>query len=363
MKVSLNIKIIDGPYGGGMQFGRYLRDFLIEKNITVTNDLKDGDIDTIILINPFTFKSEISSYSFWDAYIYKLTHPDAIIIERINDCDERKKTNYLNKLFIQASKYSDFVVYIASWLKPLMERAGIEKNKPNSVILNGADEKIFNTAGKINWDGQEKMKIVTHHWGGNQIKGHAMYKRLDDLLDNDEFKSKFEFTFVGNYPPDIKYKNTRLISPLFGNDLAKELKKHHLYITASLNEPAGMHHIEGVMCGLPLLYVNSGALLEYCAGYGIEFSKENFEKKLMEMRDSYQKWKEEIKSYGNTAQKMSGEYFKLILQLYGNKEKFRLKKNRANILFERIYLKIYSIFQFAYWKLNFIIKKRLRMPI
>jgi len=31
-----------------------------------------------------------------------------------------------------------------------------------------------------------------------------------------------------------------------------------------MNEPEEMRHIEGAMCGLPLLLRNSGALLKYC---------------------------------------------------------------------------------------------------
>ncbi|MFH0969760.1 MAG: hypothetical protein V1804_04585 [Patescibacteria group bacterium] len=350
MKVSLNIKIINGPYGGGMQFAKYLNDFLAKKGVFMIDNLQDEDIDIIILINPFTFKSEISAYSFWNAFIYKLKHPQTIIIERINECDERKKTNYMNKLFVQVNKYSDYVVYIASWLKPLMERAGMEKNKPASIILNGADERIFNMSGKEKWNGVEKLKIVTHHWGGNQIKGHDIYKRLDDLLEKEGFKDKFEFTFIGNYPHDIEYKNTRLLTPLSGKELAQEIKKHHIYITASRNEPAGMHHIEGAMCGLPLLYINSGALPEYCAGYGIEFNEKNFEEKLIEMRNNYEKWFQIIKNYDKTAQKMSEEYFKLISELYSKKEKYSLKENDLFVFFKYIFIKIYSIFHYIYWR-------------
>ena len=32
-----------------------------------------------------------------------------------------------------------------------------------------------------------------------------------------------------------------------------------------------MHHIEGALSGLPLIFRKSGALPEYCSDYGIEF--------------------------------------------------------------------------------------------
>ena len=78
------------------------------------------------------------------------------------------------------------------------------------------------------------------------------------------------------------------LPPLSGlNLLATEIKKSHIYLTASINEPSGNHHIEGAQCGLPLLYIESGGIPEYCNGYGIEFNNENFIEKLSNMIDNY----------------------------------------------------------------------------
>ena len=38
--------------------------------------------------------------------------------------------------------------------------------------------------------------------------------------------------------------------------------------------------MEGALCGLPILYVNSGALPEYCNNYGLEFTKNNLIEKI-----------------------------------------------------------------------------------
>ena len=39
--------------------------------------------------------------------------------------------------------------------------------------------------------------------------------------------------------------------------------------------PSGNHHIEGALCGLPLMYLNSGGTPEYCKDFGLEYSIEN----------------------------------------------------------------------------------------
>lgn len=317
MKISINSKFLNGPYGGGMQFANFMREYLPAQGQTVVNDLNDGDIDIILHVNPFPERTpDASEYSYLDAYEYKRTHPETIIIERVNECDERKGTNYMNRMLADAAKHSDFVVFIASWLRPLILKAGLPEEKPWRVILNGADEKIFNTTGKEFWNGRDKLKIVTHHWSDNPRKGHAIYQQINELLDQEEFGNNFEFTYIGRVPKELNYKSTCLVPPLSGPELATELKKHHLYITASENEPGGMHHIEGGLCGLPFLYINSGALPEYCANFGLEFDALNLERKLMEMKERYNEFAEKIKRYDNTALKMGQEYLKLFEELH-----------------------------------------------
>jgi hypothetical protein len=325
MKVCFNTKFIEGPFGGGMKFALNLKKFLESKGVAMTNHLQDKDIDVILHINPLNTSANV--FSCYDAWLYKIKHPKIIIVHRVNECDERKNTNTVNNQLNMVNKYSDYTVYIASWLEPLMKKAGFDQRKPWKVIHNGADEKIFNRQGKVfDFAQNRKLKIVTHHWGANWMKGHDVYKKIDDLLDNEKFKDKFEFTFIGNYPKDIKYRNTKLIAPLADNELAAELKRHDVYITASRNEPAGMHHIEGALCGLPLLYIDSGALPEYCGQFGLEFNVDNIEEKLTEMYNRYEFYLEKLKKYEFTAEKMNENYYDLFKELYKNRENFRYNK-------------------------------------
>ena len=343
MKISINSSFITGPFGGGMVIAALLKRYFVKKGVEVVNHLNDEDIDVILHLNPFTFlRSESASYSFFSAYLYKIKHPETVIIHQINECDERKNTNYMNKLLIKTSKYSDYTVFIASWLKPLLEKQGFPEDQPSSIILNGTDEIIFNTIGKKYWDGQEKMKIVTHHWGGSYLKGHDIYQKIDKLLGNKEFANKYQFTFIGNYPKDLEYKNTNLIKPISGEELANELKKHHIYITASRNEPAGLHHIEGILCGMPVLYVNSGALPEYCEGFGIEFNESNFEEKLEQIYKQYNFFVEKLKQYKNTGEKMSSEYYDLIVDLYEKRIDFSFKLGFFNKILRFVGVAIYG---------------------
>ena len=67
------------------------------------------------------------------------------------------------------------------------------------------------------------------------------------MLTKPRWFKKIEFTYIGNLPNGFKFKKTKHLEPINGKKLGKELAKHHIYISASLNEPAGMHHIEGIL--------------------------------------------------------------------------------------------------------------------
>ena len=96
------------------------------------------------------------------------------------------------------------------------------------------------------------------------MKGFDVYERIDRLLVQ-ELERKDQFTYIGNLPKGFKFKNAKVIKPINGKILGNELSKHHVYITASNYEPAGMHHIEGALSGLPIIYKNR----EHCQNTAI----------------------------------------------------------------------------------------------
>lgn len=347
MKVCINIKQDPGPAGGGVIFARDLEDFLVQKQVDVVHSLHDDDIDIILQINPFPFLMKTAVFSYIDAYIYKLNHPRTVIIQGIHECDERKGTSYMNDLLVRACSYADDIVYVASWLKPLLENQGLNPNTPYCVILHGSSRKYFNAYGRTKWDRKRPLKIVTHHWGAHMLKGHDVYQRLDQLLGTPTFRERFMFTFIGHYPAHLTYTHTRILPPLPRPELAHELKQHDVYITASRNEPAGLHHIEGALCGLPLLYLNSGALKEYCQGFGLEFTTETFEEKLLELYYHYEEYAEKMQSYHRFSETMGQEYLSLFETLL--KERTQETRQRVPHFFIA-WLHIQNTAEYVYWK-------------
>ena len=82
----------------------------------------------------------------------------------------------------------------------------------------------------------------------------------------------------------------------------------HLYITGSINEPSGNHHIEAAQCGLPILYINSGGVKEYCKGYGLEYSVSNLEETLSIFMKDHAFYYENMKDYPFSSEKMCKDF-------------------------------------------------------
>ncbi len=267
MNIAINCRALAGPWGGGNRFVASMVEALAAGGHQATHALA-ADTDAVIIVDPrarnplvtFTAGAVLRHLAWRD--------PRMIVVHRINECDERKGTTGMNFRLRVANYAADHTVFIASWLRDL---AVWRRDGPDSVIHNGADARVFNSKGFTPWPGHGPMRFVTHHWGAHELKGFDVYRRLDRLLDDPQWRARLSFTYVGNLPATAGLRNVRLVAPLDGDALAAELRGHHAYLTASINEPGGAHHVEGAMCGLPLLYRRSGALPEYCGPYGIGF--------------------------------------------------------------------------------------------
>ena len=326
MKVSIGINPQSGPWGGGNQALNALAEYLREKGVRVSFDLTDPDLDIILLAEPRT-SLRISAYCDRDILEYlRRVNKKTLVVHRINECDERKGTTGVNKKLKHANLCADHTVFVSSWLRDLHCNQGFY-SPSSSVILNGSDPTLFHPGGYQPWDGKETMRLVTHHWGAHWMKGFDVYERLDRLLKNPQFQNKISFTYIGNIPEGFSFQNAAYIKPKHGVQLASLLRQHHVYLTASRNEPGANHQNEGAQCGLPLLYRESGCLPEYCNGFGISFKEENFEAKLGEMISQYTSLTGLMKSYPHTAGRMCEQYYTLFVELLEKREEI-LKKRR-----------------------------------
>jgi hypothetical protein len=340
MKISIGSKIVEGPWGGGNLFVKNITRFLESNGHEVIFDLSDADIDLILLTDPRSRKESSSTFNHIDIQKYKkYVNKNVAVVQRINECDERKNTSGTNEIYLTASNTADHVIFVSTWLKNLYVNLGLENNK-SSVILAGSNKEIFNPSNSAVLTNQ-KVKIVTHHWSSHVNKGFKIYDQLDKMLLNEAWRERIEFTYIGNPSSDYKLSNSKFIPPLAGKELADELKRHHLYITASLNEPSGNHHIEAAQCGLPILFLDSGGIPEYCEGFGVSFTLD-FEEKLDYIIKNYTKFKKNMKNYPFHSEKMCKEFlekFNEVVNSKGNHTRNKLNLSSYMFLLKNKFLK------------------------
>lgn len=303
MIIAIGMNIQPGPFGGGNQFGQTLKNFLEKQGHEVVFDLQRPNID-IILVTSVKPWGRGTAFDIVGALQYASTHPQTKVVLRINECDQRKgyKMPLLNNLLRASMKQVDYTVFVSQWLGQTLKP---DSSLRSSVIHSGADPVIFNSQGRVMWDGHGPLKIVTHHWSRNWYKGWDVYKKLEEFVKSPAGK-QYQFSFIG--PPH----------PLVGLELARTLKEHHVYISASQNEPAGMHYIEALQCGLPVLYRHSGSLPEYCAPYGLGFNGPNDVIAALErIRQEYQIHHQTTQQLRYTADDMNRAYLDLFKNLPG----------------------------------------------
>ena len=320
MKVAISSRPYDGPWGGGNRFVIALSEALRQAGHAVAHDLDASDIDVILLFDP---RRRSPNVCFGPGAILRylaLTNPRAIVVHRINECDERKGERFINHKLVRANYAADATVFVGKWLTRLpVWREHLRA--PWFVIHNGADTRVFNRARFTPWSGSGPLRLVTHHWGSHPMKGFDVYQVLDRMLAEPGWRERIAFTYIGNVPKGFGFAHARYVPPLDGPALAAELSSHHAYLTASINEPGGNHQNEGALCGLPLLYRDSGCLPEYCIGFGLPFSgPEDFPAALERLIGNYAGLAGRMSSYPHTAERMTREWIALLEALIGERD-------------------------------------------
>ena len=151
MKISIGTNIKNGPWGGGNLFAINLRDYLLKQNHEVVMNLLHDDIDVILLTEPRK-TSESSAFTHLDVIKYKkFVNPQVVVIHRINECDERKNTDFVNQYLVNANKVADYTIFVSTWLRNLFLEQGISE-EDSKVILAGANNEIFNSEGYKPWN-------------------------------------------------------------------------------------------------------------------------------------------------------------------------------------------------------------------
>jgi glycosyltransferase involved in cell wall biosynthesis len=245
VKILLNRRPIEGPWGGGNLLVGAICKYFKEAGHIVVHEFESG-IDAIFMQDPRPGNTGISVNQIVE---WKSKNPNVKIVHRVNECDARKATKGVDKFLSECSRYTDATVFVSNWMRDY-HLSKMWNCNDVGVIYNGVDLDHFRKGDKLD---NGKINIVTHHWSSNRMKGFDTYEAIDRFVKDN---SDFTFTYIGRELGT--FKNTKIVKPLFGEELGKELSKYDLYISGSLWDPGPNHILESIACQIPTYVTSKG---------------------------------------------------------------------------------------------------------
>ncbi len=271
MHVYLNFTARQGPYGGANAFLRTLVGELAKRGVATTSD-PDAQFD-VALLNALTDGLDVDA-------VQRLAERGRPLVHR--------KTGYLGRgpagqrqvvggvvlgdaQQVELGPYLAHTVFQSHYSRDVFFDAGFSGEY--TVIANGVDETVFNPGGHRAWRQGEPLRVVVSTWSADENKGHPEYRRIDEQLAG---RRDLTVTLVGRVPEGRRLRHIRVLPPQPPPKLAETLRGHHVLLQLAKWETCSNALIEGLNCGLPAVYLDSGANAEVAGPYGVPYDGDLF---------------------------------------------------------------------------------------
>lgn len=319
MKVLINRRPRYEAWGGGAWFVNAAYEYLPKLGFTIIDSLSEQP-DIILMVDPYSeFPGQGIGIN--EIAAYKLARKnECIVVHRINECDARKATNHVDSALLACQKYVDERVFVSNWLSEHLRQSwtilspsgeygsesicgGISNNP---VIINGVDPKIYSPHHRDEWG--PEVRIVTHHWSDNPMKGADVHEWIDSYLIPKYGNERFSYTFIGRQKSTLK--NSKILKPMFGPRLGLALCTNDVYVSGSRSDPGPNHVLEALSCGLSVFVHQDGGGAAEFAGSDCSYKtfedletllcvlpKENIQKNAHSIK--LQSWEECIQKYSD----------------------------------------------------------------
>lgn len=250
------------PYGGGNQFMLALKKGLRQLGVTVVSNQLDDSID-VHICNAVWFDQRLLEKLSSGSHIRIIHRLDGLVHIARDQADK----SIDDQAYVFNRRYATATVMQSEWCLQQATELGYKPVR-QVIIRNACDPTIFYSKGQETV-GKRRLRIIASSWSDNPMKGTSLYKQMEKKLD----WAKFDFTFVGRTRET--FDRIKVVSPLSSTKLAKALRQHDIYITASKNEACSNALIEALSCGLPALYLYDSSNPEVVGWGGLPFNGED----------------------------------------------------------------------------------------
>lgn len=340
IKIKIIFNIVEKASGGGNQFLKTLREYLINRGVYT----EDDETAECFLFN--------SHHSIKEVFKLRQRYPNKIFIHRVDGPVFliRNKDLYLDKIIFKINNMiADGTIFQSQWSKEKCVELGYCEKNPSIVIYNATSE--LYKEDKKDKICNRKINLISTSWSSNIRKGFDIYKYLDKHLDFE----KYNYIFVGNSP--YEFKNISVQSPQYGEGLVSLLKRADIYVTASINDPCSNALIEALNCGLPSVVRDDGGHPELVDKAGEVFNDEEDVllaiKKVSLHYNDYEK--KIVKRYINEA---GEEYYNFINSIFEQQKNdwYYSLKDKVKILMGFVLIELSFLFHRIIEKIYYMIR-------
>jgi hypothetical protein len=276
MRVFMNFSEVRGPYGGANSFLRALSHAFRERGMKITSD--PAAAFDVALLNALTAGLDRNT-------VERLADRGKPLVHRkvgyraSGSPDMRSVSDgivYGDRVQVEFTPYLTHTVFQSAYSRDVFLQSGFDG--PYTVIHNGADERVFNrsvrswrfgrTRERAYWDGAQPLRVVVSTWSTDENKGFEDYRTIDRSFVG---RRDVELSLVGRIPSGERFESFRIRPPRRRQALAALLKQQHVVLQLARHETCSNALIEGINCGLPAVYLDSGANLEVASRYGTPY--------------------------------------------------------------------------------------------
>jgi glycosyltransferase involved in cell wall biosynthesis len=252
--------------GGGFYFMRGLESYLAAQGHTVVKQIADRY--DVLLMNSW-------HVGYDDVLEAIRRNPRVRIVHRVDGSsqDYGRGTKGDAKLSL-VNPFADLTIFQSEYCRHSTRRKFPVIVHDGPVIHNAVDVDLFSPQGKRAGLPGEGIRLAYVTWSTNPMKG------WEDAYTLAEHHPDLTFILVGRYeaPPDLP--NLHVLGRVGHDELPRVLRACDAFLAFQRNEACPNVVLEAMACGLPPLYVESGATPELVGGCGLPVTVETFRPQL-----------------------------------------------------------------------------------
>ncbi len=321
MKIFINSRAISGAWGGANSFLNALCHEFRRYGIKVTHDSND-EFD-IALLNALVPDVNLELVQSIHARGIPIMHRKTNYAYRGGEKMNRIVDGVVwgDKLQIDFTPYIHTSIFQSHYSRNVFIKSGYTGR--NVIIYNGTNESIFSPFLRFGlfrqhkklrsfWNGKEPLKVIISTWSKHPSKGFPYYTEIDHALTG---RSDIQLSLVGRKHENVHFENIDVSSPVGAPKLADILRQNHVLLQLSKGESCSNAMIEGINCGLPVIYLDDSANKEVGAEYGVEFQGDFFEA-IEKVKENYQLLVERTLTNPYRISLVARQYWCLIHKIY-----------------------------------------------